>query len=254
MEKDTQGVIEELTKTNQDLRNKIEELEAYVEDLESKERRRQRKPKRAYSPSEVVKMIRPSFEFDGEWLSTLGNPAQSGTWIIWGMPGNGKSSFVMQLAKYLCKFDRVIYDSLEESTGRSLQMSLERHKMEEVNKRFMILDREPMDKLMERLQKKRAPGIVIIDSFQYSGLTYLSYKDMKESLTNKLIIFISHAEGMRPEGRAAKKVEYDADIKILVQGFRATAKSRFMNAPGVPYTIWEEGAVRAGLDSAINNE
>lgn len=254
MEKDSNQLIEELTATNKELRNKMEELEAYIEDLEARERRRQRKPKRAYSPCEVMKMTRPTFTFDGDWQKTMGYPATSGTWIIWGMPGNGKSSFIMQLAKYLCKFDRVIYDSLEESTGRSLQMSIERHRMEEVNKRFLILDREPMDKLLERLQKKRSPGIVIIDSFQYSGLTYNGYKDMKESLPGKLLIFISHAEGMRPEGRAAKKVEYDADIKILVSGFRATAKSRFMNAPGVPYTIWEEGAVRAGLESAVNNE
>lgn len=253
MEKNSNQLIEELTATNKALRNQIEELESCIEDMEARERRRLRKPKRAYSPCEVMKMIRPTFKFNGDWQASMGNPATSGTWIIWGMPGNGKSSFVMQLAKYLCRFDRVVYNSLEESTGRSLQMSIERHQMEEVNKRFLILDREPMDKLIERLQKKRSPGIVIIDSFQYSGLTYNGYKEMKEALPGKLIIFISHAEGIRPEGRAAKKVEYDADIKILVSGFRATAKSRFMNTPGVPYTIWEEGAVRAGLENTVNN-
>ncbi len=46
----------------------------------------------------------------------------------------------MQLAKYLCSFGRVIYDSLEESTGLSFQMSLKRHKMGEVKKKLIILD------------------------------------------------------------------------------------------------------------------
>lgn len=247
MDNDSAKTIQELTATIAELRNQIDELEA-------RERRRNRKPKRGYSPTEVTAMRRPSFEFDGDWKASLGTPAQSGTWIIWGMPGNGKSSFVMQLAKYLCRFEKVIYDSLEESTGLSLQMSLKRHKMEEVNGRLLILDKEPKERLIERLQKKRSPGIVIVDSLQYIGLTYQSYKEMKEALPNKLIIFISHAEGQRPGGRIGRAVEYDADIKILVQGFRAMAKSRFMNSPGVPFTIWEEGAVRAGLDEAIHHE
>ena len=84
------------------------------------------KLKRAYSPGEVLNMKIPRYEFTGDWQASIGNPAKSGVWIIWGASGNGKSSFVMQLAKYLCGFGRVIYDSLEESTGLSFQMSLKR--------------------------------------------------------------------------------------------------------------------------------
>ena len=195
----------------------------------------------------------PSFPFTGAWEASLGRPAKSGTWLVWGHSGNGKSSFVMQLAKYLCKFEKVIYDSLEESTGLSVQKSLRRHGMADVARRFVILDREPMAMLSERLKRKKSPGVVIIDSFQYSGLTYNGYKQLKEAHPSKLFIFISHAEGTRPEGRAAKKVEYDADIKIFVEGFKASCKSRFMDRPGVPFVIWEEGAVKYALgeDSGI---
>ena len=199
---------------------------------------------RAYSPKQVQSMNIPSFPFEGEWEKAFGHPDRTGTWIIWGNSGNGKSSFVMQLAKYLCRFAKVAYDSLEESTGLSLKNSLVRHKMEEVNRRFVILDRESMEELSERLSKRRSPEIVIIDSFQYSDLTYATYKAMKEKHANKLLIFISHAEGMNPEGRAAKKVAYDADVKIFVQGFRAMCKGRFITAPGNYYTIWEEGAAK----------
>lgn len=189
----------------------------------------------------------PSFPFTGAWEASLGRPAKSGTWLVWGHSGNGKSSFVMQLAKYLCKFEKVIYDSLEESTGLSVQKSLRRHGMADVARQFVILDREPMAMLSERLKRKKSPGVVIIDSFQYSGLTYAGYKQLKEEHPSKLFIFISHAEGTRPEGRAAKKVEYDADIKIFVEGFKASCKSRFMDRPGVPFVIWEEGAVKYAL-------
>ena len=190
----------------------------------------------------------PCYEFTGQWLVSIGRPAKSGVWIIWGSSGNGKSSFVMQLAKYLCAFDKVIYDSLEESTGLSLQMSLKRHRMEEVRKRLLILDREPIDQLEERLKRRGSPRVVIIDSFQYSGLSYPAYKELKERHPKKLFVFISHAEGMHPAGRTARKVEYDADVKIMVSGFKAWCKSRFMEQLGEPYTIWEEGAAKTWME------
>ena len=204
--------------------------------------------KRAYSPGEVLNMKIPSFEFTGPWLASIGRPARSGVWIVWGASGNGKSSFVMQLAKYLCSFGRVIYDSLEESTGLSLQMSLRRNKMDEVRRRLVILDREGMDQLEERLARRGSPQVVIIDSFQYSGLSYPAYKAFKERHPRKLFIFISHAEGAHPAGRTARKVEYDADVKIMVSCFKAWCKSRFMEEPGEPYVIWDEGAAKALTD------
>ena len=139
----------------------------------------------------------PRYEFSGPWLASIGRPAKSGVWLVWGSSGNGKSSFVMQLAKYLCRFDRVIYDSLEESTGLSLQMSLKRHKMEEVRKRLVILDREPIEQLEERLQRRGSPGVVIVDSFQYSGLSYPDYKAFKDRQYDMLADFLRQHVDMR---------------------------------------------------------
>lgn len=201
--------------------------------------------KRAYSPCDILSMKIPSYEFTGQWKAAIGNPAKAGTWIIWGASGNGKSSFVMQLAKYLCRFGKVIYDSLEEGTSLSFQKSLKRHGMDEVRGRLIILDREPMEQLSERLERRKSAPIVIIDSFQYSGLNYDTYRKLKERHPNKLLIFISHAEGMHPAGRSAKKVEYDADVKIMVGCFKASCKSRFMEHPGIPITVWAEGAAMA---------
>ena len=104
-----------------------------------------------------------------------------------------------------------------------------------------------MEELSERLSKRRGPEVVIIDSFQYSGLTYATYKALKERHRNKLLIFVSHCEGLKPEGRAAKKVAYDADVKIFIEGFRAVCKGRFITKPGNHFTIWEEGSAQYNL-------
>lgn len=208
---------------------------------------KKRRVKRAYSPKEVQAMKIPSFPFEGAWEAAFGHPDRSGTWIIWGESGNGKSSFVMQLAKYLCRWCTVAYDSLEESTRLSFQRTLNREHMEEVNHRFRILDREPIEEVSRRLLRRRSPDVVIVDSLQYSGLTYKGYKELKELHRNKLLVFVSHSTAGRPDGKIAEKIVYDADVKIYVQGFRAVCKGRFVTEPGNHYTIWEEGAAKVNL-------
>ena len=203
--------------------------------------------KRAYSPKEIAAKKWVTLPWDEKWSKPFGFPAENASWFISGASASGKSSFVMQLAKYLCQWCTVAYDSLEESTSLSFQNTLNRERMEEVNYKFKILDREPMDDLSERLLKRRSPDVVIIDSFQYTGLTYAAYKTLKEKHRNKLLVFVSHCEGEKPEGRAAKKVAYDADMKIFIRGFRAVCKGRFITQPGNSYIIWEEGAAQYSM-------
>ena len=75
---------------------------------------------------------------------------------------------------------------------------------------------------------------------QYSFLTRRSYFDLKQQLPNKLLIFISHAAGKEPDGDLAKKVRFDADVKIYVEGYKAFVTSRY--GGGEPIIIWEKGA------------
>ena len=97
---------------------------------------------------------------------------------------------------------------------------------------------EEMD---ERLSKPRSWAFVVIDSFQYTPMSYKEYIAFKERHRNKLLIFVSHADGKRPDGRAASKVMYDASLKIWVEGYKAFSKGRFIGPTG-ECTIYEEGA------------
>ena len=72
---------------------------------------------KALTAGEVLRQKKRTFPFEGAWKDAFGEPERTGIWFIWGNSGNGKSSFVMQLCKELCKFDRVTYDSLEEGTS-----------------------------------------------------------------------------------------------------------------------------------------
>lgn len=158
-------------------------------------------------------MKKETLKLTGAWADAFGEPERIGVWFIWGNSGNGKSSFVMQLCKELAKFGRVAYDSLEEGASLTMQNTLRRFNMAEVNRRFQLLDCEPMSELGERMDKHKSPDFYVIDSFQYTQMSYKEYIKFKEAHRNKLLIFISHADGRNPDGRSAKKVMYDAALK-----------------------------------------
>lgn len=211
---------------------------------------------RAYSASEVLaKKVLP-IPFRGVWREAFGSPSRTGVWLIWGESANGKSSFAMQLAKELTKYGKVAYNSLEESLSLSFQENMRRCGMQEAGGRFLILDREPLDELSGRLKKQRSPDFVIIDSLQYAGINYKEYKKLKEAHPTKLFIFISHADGDKPKGATATSIQYDADMKILVRGYRAICKGRFIPEAGKHYSVWADAESKYwGIDEEdTNNE
>lgn len=119
--------------------------------------------------------------------------------------------------------------------------------MQDVARRFVLLDKEPIDELRVRLHGQKSPDVVVIDSVQYSGLDKISAKALVDEFPRKLFIFISHADGKKPEGRPASAIHFHASVKLWVEGYRISAPiSRFKDGECKPFVIWEEGAVRMG--------
>ena len=233
--KDSAQVIAELTATNAGLREQIKGLEKALWKRDHPVLRR------ALSVSDVLRLKRETYAFEGAWAEAFGQPEQNGVWFVWGGSGNGKTSFVLQLCKELSRFGRVAYDSLEEGASLTMQNAFVKMGMQDVSRRFVLLDREGMELLDARLGKRKSPDIVVIDSFQYTGMTFRDYQAFKERHADKLLIFISQADGSKPAGRTAVSVMYDAALKIFVSGYRAISKGRYFGTKGY-YTIWEERA------------
>lgn len=197
--------------------------------------------KRAVSVSEIYTKKFNVLPFDGKWLASFGAPELTGTWLVWGLSGNGKTRFVLQLCKYMATLGKkVCYNSLEEGASLSMRNAFIDIGMEEVKRRIWLLDAEPIDQLIERLQKRKSPDVVAIDSVQYTGMNYKDYKKLRDMFPKKLFILISHAEGKNPAGRVANSIKFDAFVKIRVEGYKAFPVSRY--GGGEPYVIWEEGA------------
>lgn len=178
--------------------------------------------------------------FENEWLASIGSPELKGGWIIWGNSANGKTRFALKLAKYMANFVRVAYDSLEEGLSLSMQKAIIDVGMSDVKRSFVLLDKETVPMLRERLTKQRSPQVVIIDSLQYTGMTYKDYTTLINDFPHKLFILVSHADGREPRGNVGKAIKYDAFVKIYVEGYKAFAQSRY--GGGEPFVVWQKGA------------
>lgn len=204
---------------------------------------------RAISNINVLAARFETVEFAGEWLASFGRPELRGTWIIWGGSGSGKTTFTLMLCKYLANFGRVAYNSLEQGLSLSLQKAWERVGMGEAGNSVILLNKEELPELRARLNKRKSPEIIIIDSVQYlDGFNWASFKKLKREYPDKLFIFISQADraGTDPDGKLAGKIRYDAEIKIKVEGFKAFVTTRYEDAErgegGADFIIWEQGA------------
>lgn len=197
---------------------------------------------KALTVNNILKKTYSLFDFEGEWRQAFDRPEKRGVWFIWGNSGNGKTTFVLQLIKYLAQFDKVLFNSLEEGSAHTLRQGFIRVGMSEVARKVSLVS-EDFDALCERISQRKSPEIIVIDSFQYFQISYKQYITFKERFPDKLIIFISHADGRSPAGRSARSVMYDASLKIWVEGYRAYSKGRYIGETGV-FTIWHEGAVK----------
>lgn len=207
--------------------------------------------KRAVSVTDLENYAPRLLPFEGPWRDLIGCPELKGSWLIWGEPGSGKTRFSLQLARYLARWYRVGYNSLEEGLSQSLKLAFSQIDMGTVKRRVILLE-EPIPELIRRIQQPKSPRIWFIDSVQYTGMNYADYRKFRELFKDRLLILISHARGRLPEGRTAEKIQYDAFVKIRIEGYRAFAKTRYGGTSH--YDIWPEGAARYWGERVTNNK
>jgi hypothetical protein len=164
--------------------------------------------------------------------------------IVWAQSASGKSNFIYEFLAALMMFGNVLYISLEEGTESTAQTKALRHlDMNEHGGKILFANQEmSFSECVKYLKRKKSPQFIVIDSVQYWDINYVKYKELKALFPGKSFIFISHASGKNTDGKTAEKIRYDAGIKVHIEGFIATVKSRYMeDGISTPYVIWEEG-------------
>lgn len=200
--------------------------------------------KRVYTPKEVLAKSYDTLPWGGEWAEAFGTPEVNALWMVHGPSGAGKSSFMMQLARELCRYGSTLYCSYEEGVGQSFQQRLERHRMNELSGRFRIAPDDTLEELTQRLARKKSPRFIIIDSIQYAGWSYEETMALVNRFRRKCFIIVSQEYKGQPLGKPAVRLKFAAGVKVRVSGYRAYCQGRFIPAAGASFTIWDEGIMR----------
>ncbi|MBQ7531859.1 MAG: ATP-dependent serine protease [Paludibacteraceae bacterium] len=180
--------------------------------------------------------------FTGVWRAVLGDPECCGSWIIYGMSGNGKTRLVLQLTKYLMSLPGVktAYNGLEEGLSGTFKRAIEETGLSgETMNRFVFWNRFGVDEMTAALKRRRSANIVIIDSLQYLQMSYEEYKTLTESFPGKLFIWISHEKGGMPDGALAKRVMYNSNVVLRVKDYYGVVK-KCRYGGGETYNVWPE--------------
>lgn len=180
----------------------------------------------------------------GRWRELIGEPEDNGTWFIKGKSGHGKTTFLVQLISELTKYGKVLYNSLEEGARLSMQQVFKEQNLDKSTRsKIKMLHRMPIPALREKLQKSRGIKFCVIDSIQYAFMTTKEYKELQAENPKIVFIINSHQKGSLAKGQLAQDIEFDADVKIDVEGYRAKSRSRASRGiVTTPFVIWEEGA------------
>ena len=204
--------------------------------------------KRALTPRDIAAKKWKTLPWGERWSKPFGFPAENASWFISGASASGKSSFVMQLGKELCKYGTVLYLSYEEGVNQSFQRRMGYLKMNEVQGRFRVVAGEAYEEVVVRLKRPKSPKFVIVDSVQRAENAGWDYEKIERTVTalfpKKCFIFVSMEYKSQPLGKPAMRVKYLADMKVRVVGYKAYCQGRAIGEAGSYYVVWEEGIIQ----------
>lgn len=204
--------------------------------------------KRALTPRDIAAKKWKTLPWGEPWSGAFGCPAENASWFVSGASASGKSSFVMQLSKELCKYGTVLYLSYEEKVNQSFQRRMGYLKMNEVQGRFRVVADENYEEVTERLKRPKSPRFVVVDSFQVAPWDYPGAEELMRSFPNKSFIWISQEKKSQPMGAGAIRLKYICDVKVRVVGYKAYCQGRAIGSAGSSYTVWEEGVIQTSND------
>jgi hypothetical protein len=184
-----------------------------------------------------------------EWIDVIGLPEVGFKQLIWGKPGQGKTTYTLQLCKELARHGKVYYNSIEQGEGKSLQDVVRLVDFSECSGSVVFGDKDTFDEMVEKLKKNRA-RFVVIDSLDYINLTTEQYKQLVAFFPKKCIIIITwEGSGGNPKSSYAQSIRYMVDIKTRIHAGVAVSNSRF--GATKPHQIFGEQVAKSGEQASL---
>jgi DNA polymerase III delta prime subunit len=174
---------------------------------------------------DLKKMDFKVLDFRGRWNDFFGFPSVNFHCIIHGMPGEGKSTFAIQFAKYLAEnIGRVVYISGEEGFTKTLRDKFMNN--DGVSKYLDIADLRTFDDVIKNIPAE-VYNFIFIDSLDNMRIDAEKMKKIRERYKNSSLITISQST---KDGkiRGSNELVHDSYIAVKVEnGIALTIKNRF---------------------------
>ncbi|MCO5229585.1 MAG: hypothetical protein M9958_00375 [Chitinophagales bacterium] len=193
-----------------------------------------------------------SMDLPQEWEDALGQISDPFKWLVFGLPKNGKTTFLLKFCQAMSLNYKVYYNSSEEGDSKTMQEAVIRAGFTQANaSRFILGDRDSYQEMIEKLRKNKAK-IVVIDSRDYMKLSTDQYKKLVTLFPKKSFIIVCWEQSGKPLGKYAKDIEFMVDMVTHVSDHIATTNGRF--GAQLKYDVWKDKPTRkrrlGGLFSA----
>jgi len=165
---------------------------------------------------------------DGIWKDVLGDPENSGAWLVFGREKNGKTWFSLKLAERLSQYRKTLFISGEEGLGKNFCDATKRANVKTDSKRLGFVEYTPLNEISELLKAKRSYKVVLLDNITVyqAELRGVKLKKLLNDHPGVLFVFIAHEERGEPYTAAAKLCRKLAKVIVRVQGLTAFVSGR----------------------------
>ena len=168
---------------------------------------------------ELMKISYSTIGLKGKWKRFLGDPAKGFTMMIFGKPGQGKSTFALDMARDMAvSGDKALYISSEEHGSYTLQDKLSR-----------VGGGVPGLSFAAKLGdvSLREYQVLFIDSVQVNGLSLESFRKLKAQYTKLGIVLVMQTT---KEGNFKGNQEWGHEVDTIIEvseGVARTTKNRY---------------------------
>ena len=170
----------------------------------------------------IVKLHNPVLE------RAIGPAEKRGIWLGYGPEKNGKTAFMLTLAKDLAAGEKIAYISAEEGTDKSFIDACQRVGITR-DTRMTIDEFMPVPDIIEKFSRPRQPDIIFIDNLLVykDELSGLGLRKLSEALPNKLLVCVGHEERKEPYPAAAVMAKKLAKVYFHIVGMKVIIAGRF---------------------------
>ncbi len=160
--------------------------------------------------------------------------------LIWGLPGQGKSSFILLFLQELQRHGRCLYLSTEETKAKIA------HKANLLNVRsaFKGMDAETVKinplAAIHYFAQSGMYRFIVIDSISQMKMTQEQAENLIAQYPKCNFIFISHSNKDGRTYAGAKEVAHAVDVVLTVNEGKAISKKNRFGETGREFTIFTQ--------------